>query len=116
MSITRHCRFANTGTPPPSRTVASQPVGQILLTVPLFQFATQMLAPSKAIPRGRDPTGTVPRFAPSLARSFVTLFAPEFVTHTLTPSKLIISGPAAVGKTPKLTPSVARILLTLPAS
>src|SRR6266511_3709505 len=45
-----------------------------------------MLAPSKAIPVGREPTGYVPRSAPSLARSFITLSLSSLPTHMLAPS------------------------------
>jgi hypothetical protein len=42
-------------------------------TVLLKLLVTQILAPSNAMPRGAEPTSKVPRFAPSLARSLVTL-------------------------------------------
>jgi hypothetical protein len=45
--------------------------GHNLLTVPETLFATQMSAPSKAIPSGFVPALNVPRFAPSAARSLV---------------------------------------------
>ena len=45
-------------------------------TVLLSWFDTQMLAPSKATPRGPPPTPKVPRIVPSRARSLVTLSPP----------------------------------------
>src|SRR6266550_2574649 len=51
------------------------------------EFPTHMLAPSKAMPRGKVPTAKVPRFAPSLARSLVTLALWLFVTQMLGPVK-----------------------------
>jgi hypothetical protein len=47
-----------------------------LLTVLLPWFATQMLAPSKAMPAGWFPTLKLPSLAPSLARSLVTVLLP----------------------------------------
>jgi hypothetical protein len=63
-----------------------------LVTLLSLPFATQMLAPSKAIPSGVVPTPNVPRLAPSLARSLVTLSLPSFVTQTLAPSKAMPHG------------------------
>jgi hypothetical protein len=40
-----------------------------------------------AAPMSLDPTGKVPRFVPSLARSFVTVLQNSFVTQMLAPSK-----------------------------
>ena len=45
-------------------------------TVPLFALATQILAPSKPMPKGDEPTLNVPSRVPSLARSLVTLSLP----------------------------------------
>src|SRR5204863_382553 len=50
-------------------------------------FVTQMLAPSKATPRGSGSTANVPSVVPSLARSLVTLLLSKFVTQMLAPSK-----------------------------
>ena len=49
-------------------------------------FATQMLAPSNAIPCGDRPTGKVPTHVPSCIRSLVTLSAPLFTTQMFVPS------------------------------
>ena len=46
--------------------------GQSLDTSPAPKSATQILAPSNANPFGPTPTGNVPKFIPSLARSLVT--------------------------------------------
>src|SRR6266581_3528538 len=72
-----------------------------------------MWAPSNATPSGQVPTANVPRLAPSLARSLVTLSLPKFVTHTLAPSQATPSGKVPTGNVPRLVPSQARTLLTL---
>ena len=64
-------------------------------------FATQMLAPSKATPRGSVPTAKVPSTAPSLARSLVTVLLLSFVTQMLAPSKATPSGVRSHRKSPK---------------
>src|ERR1022692_4293956 len=46
-----------------------------------------MLAPSKAIPLGFGPAAKVPRTAPVLARSLVTVLSPLLATQILAPSK-----------------------------
>src|SRR5215467_6301542 len=61
-------------------------------------FPTQMWEPSKAMPQGRTPVGKVPRVAPSLARSLLTVLSPRFVTQMLAPSKGRISGDIAYRK------------------
>ena len=63
-----------------------------LVTVLLPLFATQMLAPSKAMPMGLEPALNVPKTAPSLARSLVTVLLSLFVTQMLAPSKATPAG------------------------
>jgi hypothetical protein len=46
-----------------------------------LEIVTQMLAPSKATPRGFVPALNVPKLAPSPARSLVTLLLPLLTTH-----------------------------------
>src|SRR3989454_7156244 len=46
---------------------------------------------------GRLPTGKLPRWASSLARSFVTVLPTEFAIQMLTPSKATPSGPLSTG-------------------
>jgi hypothetical protein len=53
---------------------------------------TQMLLPSKAIPKGKLPTPYVPTTAPVLANNLVTLLLTGFATQMLVPSKAIPSG------------------------
>jgi hypothetical protein len=53
-------------------------------TVPSQEFATHMLAPSKATPLGQAPTLNLRRKAPSLARNSVTT-PPSLVTQMLAP-------------------------------
>jgi hypothetical protein len=49
----------------------------------LSEFATQMQEPSNAIATGDCPTLTVPRLAPSLGRSLITLLLTASVTQML---------------------------------
>src|SRR3972149_9735649 len=65
---------------------------QSLVTLLLPEFATQMLAPSKAMPTGPVPTVLAPRGAPSEARSLVTLLLPQSATQMLAPSKAMPYG------------------------
>src|SRR5437667_34277 len=53
-----------------------------------------MLTPSNATPWGCDPTGKLPRLAPSLACSLVTVLLPLFVTQMLAPSNATPTGSA----------------------
>src|SRR5579863_3273334 len=55
------------------------------------QLVTHMFAPSNAMPIGTPPTSKLPRFAPSLARSFVTVPS-LFAVQILAPSKAIPYG------------------------
>src|SRR5438132_1301032 len=57
------------------------------------------------------PTSKVPRFAPLLARSLVTL--PSLVTQMSAPSKATPTGNFSTGKVPRIAPSLARSLVTL---
>src|SRR5947209_7386985 len=66
-----------------------------------------MLLPSKATPKGMLPTAKVPRVAPSLARSSVTLLLPAFATQMLLPSNATPEGEYADSEGPEVR-SVAR--------
>jgi hypothetical protein len=57
-----------------------------LETVLAALFTTQIKAPSKARPTGREPAGKVPRVAPVVAFGLVTLLLNAFVTQMLAPS------------------------------
>src|SRR5437588_8241916 len=80
-----------------------------LVTLPLPLFPTQMLAPSKANPIAREPTGKVqvPTQAPSLARSLVTVLLLPVVTQMLAPSNNTFNAlpPGATMKVPNVVPS-----------
>ena len=65
------------------------------------------LAPSKLMARGALPVVNVPRFAPSLASSLVTLLEPKFATQMLRPSKVIPTGELPTLKVPITAPSGA---------
>jgi len=90
-----------------------------MLLVPLYsfemlsyvrfpRFATQILAPSKATATGAPGTGKLPRLAPLLARSLVTVLLLEFVTHMLVPSNATPVGTLPTAKVPSNLPSLAR--------
>jgi hypothetical protein len=59
----------------------------------LLLLDPQILAPSKATPDGFAPTGNVPMFTPSIARSLVTLWLLEFATRMWVPSKATEGSP-----------------------
>src|SRR6478672_2507321 len=65
---------------------AAPSLARSLVSVPLDEFATQMLDPSKAIPMGELPTTKSPSTPPSFARILVTVLLPVFVTQILAPS------------------------------
>src|SRR5215472_1282158 len=78
-----------------------------------------MLVPSnaaspavQALSLGTAHTLKFPRFAPSLALTFVTLFPSSSVTHIFAPSNAKPSGATPAGNVPRIVPSLARILLT----
>src|SRR5258705_190387 len=75
-----------------------------------------MLIPSKATPTGWIPTVKVPRRAPSLARSLVTLLLCVFATQMLAPSKATAVGRLPTLKVPCTAPSLVRNLVTLELS
>src|ERR1035438_6447973 len=62
-------------------------VAPIFDTLLLNSFATQMLVPSKATPRGALPTAYVPSTAPVPASNLVTVLSPSFTTQIFVPSK-----------------------------
>src|SRR5260221_14107191 len=76
----------------------------------LPEFATQMLAPSKATPLGWSPTVNVPRRVPSLARSLVRVLLPPFAAQTLAPSKATPLGCSPTVNVPRREPSRARFV------
>src|SRR5260370_38996567 len=80
-------------------------VVQRLLNVVLLQFATQMLAPSKATTPGLVPTVKAPSAAPSLARSLLTVLLLKFATQMLAPSKATPLGPVPTAKLPDGAPA-----------
>ena len=82
--------------------------GYIFETVLLPEFVTKMSAPSKAIPKGKDPTGKVQRLVPPLACSLVMWSLLPFVTQMLAPSKTIPAGPSLAEK---VTNAVERFAL-----
>ena len=84
-----------------------------LVTVLLAAFATQMFAPSKAMPEGLPPTLNVPRFEPSEARSLVTLLPEKFATQMFAPSKARALGLFPTLNVPRFKPSEARRLVTV---
>ena len=79
----------------------------------LPRFATQILIPSKATPNGLPPAVKLPRLAPSLARSLVTVLLPD-----LSPRYWLRQGDAKRGVphaevAELLAPSPARSLVTV---
>jgi hypothetical protein len=98
LSRCRSCRHAHDFRPHssperleshPSRFPSDRQFTGIWVTLLPSKFATQMLAPSKAIPMGPLPTAKVPRVVPSLARSLVTFPLKEaFATQMLVPSNV----------------------------
>src|SRR5439155_12144642 len=100
----------------PSWKPQASPLGTvyILETVPPI-LVTQILAPSNAAPKIVLPAGSatkVPRFVPSLARSFVTL-PDEFLTQMLFASKDTTSGWLLTTKVPCTAASSLRRFVTL---
>jgi len=75
-----------------------------------------MFAPSNVTPIGLEPTPKVPRFLPSLARSFVTVPEEKFVTHILVPSKTIYCGERPTGIVLRMVPSLATLTTVLPVA
>src|SRR5215469_11646555 len=79
------------------------------LTTVLGGVATQMFAPSKAIPKGFVPTLNAPSTAPSLARTLITVLLVLFATHRLAPSKAMLDArPGPAVNVPTTLPSLAR--------
>ena len=77
-------------------------------TTPLA-LATQMFAPSKQMPSGPVLALKLPRLAPVLESSLLTLPLPEFATHMPAPSKQIPRGVAPTVKelSAELTPHLS---------
>jgi hypothetical protein len=64
-----------------------------LLTLALPGFVVQIEDPSKTMPVGRFPTGNVPKFTPSNARTSLTVLSELLATHILVPSNATPDGP-----------------------
>src|SRR6267142_6097551 len=85
------------------------PAESSFIRVPSPELEIQRCDPSTATPLGAVPTAKVPRIAPSIGPTFMTLFDPELATQRLVPSKAIPVGPLPTGKGPKTRLSLARI-------